>query len=138
MTLNRRKFIQAIVLCLIVSIALSSLVISCLPSLGANQRSQTFGSGNVDYPESPPPDLVLAHGENGAVGYVYENELHDNPLNPAPSTPDEAAEYIRRQAVLESEARARGDAHLYYIPLYESDGVTVIGQFGVGKVTYEE
>jgi hypothetical protein len=39
--------------------------------------------------------------------------------------------YMDRQAALIEEAKARGDKYQRYVPLYDSDGVTVKGRFGM-------
>ena len=52
---------------------------------------------------------------------------HVNPLLP----PEEAIEYMAKLELEIANAKAAGQEHFRYIPLYESDGITVIGTFGV-------
>lgn len=60
-----------------------------------------------------PSDVVSAIATNGRRGYVYDSQLNPAP----PSTP--------AQAIAEQNAPWEPD----YIPVYERDGSTVIGQF---------
>ncbi|CAL8974572.1 hypothetical protein CELL_01822 [Cellulomonas sp. T2.31MG-18] len=79
--------------------------------LGVNARGQTFGvSGSAPQGD---PDLVAVEATNGRSGYAYASELED----PQPSSPADAGA---------SSGRGRT------IPVYESDGTTVIGEFAVG------
>lgn len=77
-----------------------------------NASGQTFGSAlnaEVD------PDLILAQGVDGTIGYVRAADLN----GPDFTSPEEAVAY--------QEANRRLEGGL--IPLYASDGVTVIGEF---------
>ncbi|MBC7292680.1 MAG: hypothetical protein H5T84_01010 [Thermoleophilia bacterium] len=60
------------------------------------------------------PDLILAEATNGKVGYVLRTELEGQ----EPGSPQEA---LAQQAAQAGKNRA--------IPVYESDGKTVIGVF---------
>ena len=62
------------------------------------------------------PDLLLAEGVNGKVGYVKQDDLD----GPQPKTPEEAVR-------LTKGAKPRE------IPLYNEDGETIIGKFIVGR-----
>ena len=62
-------------------------------------------------------------------GYVYYADLERD----TPQNPEEAKEYMERLDTLIREANERGDRYLWYIPLYASDGVTVIGSFGISN-----
>jgi beta-lactamase regulating signal transducer with metallopeptidase domain len=103
-----------------------------------NENGQTYGGisnpgpGTTRPPE--PPDLIAAEGIGGTHGYVLKSDISGHGPFEAPNNPDEAMEYMRKMDELRAEQRAKGAEHLYYIPLYASDGVTVIGQFGVGNV----
>jgi hypothetical protein len=103
-----------------------------------NENGQTYGGisnpgpGTTRPPE--PPDLIAATGIDGTHGYVLKSDISGHGPFEAPNNPDEAMEYMRKMDELRAEQRAKGEEHLYYIPLYASDGVTVIGQFGVGNV----
>lgn len=76
-----------------------------------NDSGETYGSavGVVD-PENEP-DLIQAVATNGREGYVRKTDL----VEPAPASPEEA-----------SQLRATlGRA----IPVYSSDGKSVVGEF---------
>ena len=88
-----------------------------IPQYQVNECGLTYGSGLSACSFETEPDLIRAMGENGIVGYVYAVELR----GPMPSNPEEAIELMAKHG---SEPR--------FIPLYESDGQTVIGRFIVG------
>lgn len=85
-----------------------------------NKNGQTYG--NVchvmveDY-----PDLIGVVATNGKEGYVYKEDFVDEYI---PQSPEEAVEYMK---VLE-ELNNQG-IYFRIIPVYESDGETVIGEF---------
>jgi hypothetical protein len=92
--------------------------------LEKNENGQTYGSVSGRSIEDVP-DLVAARGIDGiTVGYVKSTDL----FSPLPSSPEEAVK-------MQLEKDARG---LYTIPLYESDGKTVIGEFLMGNGSPEE
>lgn len=82
-----------------------------------NDIRLTYGS---DYyaDEEESPDLVQVIGLNGEEGYVYSKDLESD-INSL----EEAIEY------------ARAEHYDYEIPVYESDGKTVIDSF---KITFSE
>lgn len=85
-----------------------------------NENGETFGSIESAFVESDAgrvldeslfPDLILVENRDGLVGYVRrEDFIIDYPVSP------EDAERVNE------EARQP-------IPMYESDGITVIGSF---------
>ncbi|MDR1589885.1 MAG: hypothetical protein LBS51_06795 [Oscillospiraceae bacterium] len=83
-----------------------------------NANGQTYGTvGIVEDPATyVEPDLIACMGTDGTVGYCYKVDLDGE----QPSTPEEALEYM---------ARLAENGYTREIPLYESDGETVIGQF---------
>ncbi len=84
--------------------------------LAVNARGETYGVAG----EGSEPDLIAAIATNGREGYVRRSAL-DAAAGANASTP--------------AEALAWQDAHAgktFYIPVYESDGETVIGTFAVG------
>ncbi len=85
-----------------------------VPVYPVNEQGQTYGHG--PYPSGPlqEPDLMSAKGEKGVVGYVKSSDL-DSQV----SSPEEAMVY---QESMEG-------AGYKSIPLYESDGKTVIGEY---------
>lgn len=74
-----------------------------------NESGETYGVQN----QRGTPDLVAVVATNGQQGYARRADLND----PRPKTPGEALEY----------QRTRGPATP--IPVYKSDGETVIGEF---------
>ena len=77
-----------------------------------NESGQTYGPSVPGSTEMP--DLVSAEGNNGVIGYVYLQEM----MGPEPSSIEEA---------MSSEYSGPRD-----VPLYSSDGVTIIGTFSIG------
>jgi len=76
-----------------------------------NNSGDTYG---VAKPDGSRPDLMSAYATNGRVGYVYVDELDGY----QPTSPADA---LRWQKEHGEESRS--------VPVYESDGVTVIGEF---------
>lgn len=71
-----------------------------------NESGQTYGP-NMENHMSVEPDLILAEGENGVLGYIYQPE--------GISSPSELDEYIRTSEKSTS--------------IYLHDGKTIIGTF---------
>ena len=92
------------------------------PNYPKNKNGQTYGStGNVmveDY-----PDLVGVIATNGKEGYVYKEDFVDEYV---PQSPEEAVEYMEVLKEL-------NDQGIYFqvVPVYGSDGETVIGEFEI-------
>ncbi|WNM24430.1 hypothetical protein [Demequina capsici] len=78
-------------------------------------RGETYG---VDADDAHP-DLIAAYATNGKVGYIRRTEL-EAVQGPLPTSPAEAA------ARMQDPTPGTGS-----IPVYESDGVTVIGEFTI-------
>ena len=97
------------------SITATYVAVEPIP-LATNDNGETYGTDADD----AAPDLILAWATNGREGYVRRSEL-DTAYGPEPTSPAHALEI--------QEQRPPGPA---YIPVYESDGVTVIGEFEVG------
>ncbi|MDR0916547.1 MAG: hypothetical protein LBN02_05090 [Oscillospiraceae bacterium] len=103
-----------------------------------NENGQTYGSGHVNDPSNPDiPDLIFALGVDGTDGYVYKTDLYGTGPLVKPTNLEEAVAYMAQLDALAEQAKARNDEYLYYIPLYASDGVTVIGQFGINLPSEE-
>lgn len=81
---------------------------------GVNSNGDTYGVMGSD---NSTPDLVAAIATNGLQGYVDAKDLEQ----PMPSSPAEA---LRWQEEHQGEATR--------IPVYLSDGETVIGEFVIG------
>ena len=85
-----------------------------------NASGQTYGPGGLSDSNGEmikEPDLVLAQGEDGAIGYL---SLYDTDYYYVPSSPEEAVTYTESKPSEE------------YVPLYDRDGKTVIGTFRIG------
>lgn len=86
-----------------------------------NENGQTYGIGDANYVEDLP-DLMCVIGDNGIKGYAYtEDFLYKG----AAKNPEEA--------VAQMEAKANGTYVPVVIDVYESDGVTVIDTFTIGR-----
>ncbi|MDI6799995.1 MAG: peptidase M56 BlaR1 [Actinomycetota bacterium] len=83
------------------------------PKYKVNKYGETYGSDQYADSLEEEPDLILAQGVDGTVGYLRYEDLFGD----MPKTPEEALEYNKRNDIPET------------IPLYASDGRTVIGQF---------
>lgn len=92
---------------------------------GVNAAGETYGSGVGDPDstrvyttnENPGPDLIAAHATNCKTGYIRweeENEATGGNI----SSLEEATEWMENEVYIDK-----------YIPVYESDGKTVIGEF---------
>ncbi|WP_036717283.1 hypothetical protein [Paenibacillus harenae] len=74
-----------------------------------NNNGETFGSALLEAKIGEEPDLISALGTNGIQGYVKADDLF-----PDVSDPQEALRSYSVSAI---------------IPLYDTDGITVIGEF---------
>jgi hypothetical protein len=93
-----------------------------IPQYPVNENGQTYGSEGF-FHRDLKPDLVLAEGTNGAIGYLYYEELN-SPFGGEITNPEEA--------LAEMERRENEDRNGRFISLYKSDGLTVIGEFWIG------
>lgn len=82
---------------------------------GVNAKGETYGVMN----DKGEPDLQLVVATNGRTGYAYTRDM-SNAEGPPPTDPAEAA------------ARNGALAVGVPVPVYESDGETMIGEFFVG------
>ena len=81
---------------------------------GVNAHGQTYGVANAN----GTPDLIAVIATNGRTGYAYADQLQQA-QGPAPTSPDQAI-------------ASNGHHQPTSIPVYTSDGRTVIGHFNVG------
>lgn len=81
-----------------------------------NENGQTYGSAAFAVSVATEPDLILAQGVDGTLGYVYAIDLRGN----EPENPEEA---IAMQKANAGKERV--------IPLYASDGKTITGNFKI-------
>lgn len=85
-----------------------------------NSNGQTYGSAALAETAEEEPDLILAQGIDGTQGYVKSADLNGD----MPKSPEEALVKQRANAL-----RYRNGERM--IPLYASDGKTVIGKFRI-------
>ena len=65
-----------------------------IPDFPVNNRGQTFGSGGYGIDN---PDLILATGIDGTIGYVLSTDLHSyGPVLDEPQSPEEALIYMKQ------------------------------------------
>lgn len=77
-----------------------------------NENGEIYGSEIFLDEIGVQPDLILAEGTNGEIGYVRAEDLNDSDV----LTPAQAmSKMVNKEADI--------------IPLYNSDGTTVIGSF---------
>ena len=100
-----------------------------------NENGITYGRDNplASAENQEQPQLIAAIGTNGEEGYVYAIDLEGE----QPNSPEEALIYMKELNTSVEEAKEAGYKYLRYIPLYESDGVTVIGEFGISYPNME-
>ncbi len=87
-----------------------------------NENNEIYGSELFLAEYNITPDLILAEGNNGKIGYVRYEDLNEE-------TPNDLGEAIEYQSNL-PDSRV--------IPLYDSDGVTVIDSFTIYYNCVEE
>lgn len=87
-----------------------------LTAWGVNAKGETFGVHN----EHGEPDLIAVSATNGRFGYAYVADMNAAD-GPEPTSPEHAVE-------LQEQLAGRGVS----VPVYESDGETVVGEFVIG------
>jgi hypothetical protein len=76
---------------------------------GVNDTGHTYGASN----DRGDPDLVPVFATNGRTGYAYNRDLNE----PSPTSPKEAVAWSNAPLVT------------VHIPVYQSDGKTLVGEF---------
>lgn len=90
-----------------------------------NADGLSYGSA-LDAPSFEEiPDLVLAHGDGGTLGYVLKADLYDAPTS--------LEDVLRLPTEVDSNGTVALVEPVREIPLYEVDGVTVIGTYTIGR-----
>lgn len=127
-----RKTSVLLALALLVGVLSGSAVAvsaAASPQYEVNARGITYG--HVDPRISPAlqeiPQLIAAIGIDGTEGYVYASDLDGE----QPQNPEEAIKYMENLEIEVARARAARSIYFRTIPLYASDGVTVIGEFAI-------
>lgn len=87
------------------------------PAYPRNENGQTYGSALYATSPETEPDLILAKGEDGTIGYVRSVDLN----GVMPKSPQEALE-------LQSKVKSARKINLYAV-----DGETIIGTFIIDK-----
>lgn len=91
------------------------------PVYQRNDSGQTYGSALNVTSQDKMPNLVLAIGVDGTVGYLQLADF----MGELPKNPEEA---LAQQNKLESNAKA---GIVQQVPLYAADGKTIIGAFNI-------
>lgn len=89
---------------------------------GVNANGDTFGVEN----ENGTPDLIAVIATNGRSGYAFADDL-EAAGGPPPTSPEDAL--VQQQERL---------GMTFSVPVYESDGETVIGEFVIGDQSVAE
>lgn len=97
------------------------------PPYEVNEKGQTYGSAMDNSLLFGNPDLVLAEAIDGTRGYVYASELNADQAG----SPEELIAIVEENKKIWEEAPVGQVVVSRYIPLYESDGETVIGEFPI-------
>lgn len=108
MKLNYR--IVAIAMLLITVFAVNAFAMDSGSQYQVNENGETYGV-SIMQSEEDEPDLIAAIATNGTEGYVRSADFVDQ----IAATPEEVGEIVIPEE--------------YTIPVYKSDGVTVIGEF---------
>ena len=92
-----------------------------------NENGQTYGSAMYAPSPDKEPDLVLAEALDGTEGYVYSSDLNAD----LPSSPEELLAITAKNQEIWDNAPVGQVVIARYIPLYDVDGKTVIGEFPI-------
>jgi hypothetical protein len=97
-------------------------------AIAINKNGQTYGTIENNRTPDKAPDLIACIGIDGTEGYCKKTDLFISPAK----NPEEALKYMAQLEKTEAASQGKGD-YTRTFPLYKSDGVTVIGSFGVSK-----
>lgn len=98
-----------------------------VPKYPKNEVGQTYGSAAMAVTPEQEPNLIKAVGVGGVEGFIYREDL----AGKMPSTPEEALAKQKQTEKLMARVAAGKPVVMRTIPLYEVDGVTVIGKFEI-------
>lgn len=104
-----------------------SPVLPFTTTYAVNDSGQTYGSAMMANSLDERPDLMAAVGNNGVEGYIYTSALQED----LPKTPDEALEQQALYETLSANWDGKEAIVVRTIPLYDSDGQTVIGEYDI-------
>ncbi|WP_328811714.1 hypothetical protein [Rhodococcus sp. NBC_00294] len=86
---------------------------------GTNEQGESYGSGEDAKVDAELPDLVLAYGTDGQLGYVRAADIAEPQLD---KSQIEALDEVNGSFVQETRV----------VPLLASDGATTLGEFRIG------
>lgn len=122
-----------ITICLVISISVvPSLAIDTKPDdvsivYETNINGQTYGTAMYASTPNEEPDLILAESPDGTEGYIYSSDLNAD----LPKNPEDMLAMNEKYEKIWDDAPAGEVVVARYIPLYEADGKTVIGEFPI-------
>ncbi|MCS5732307.1 hypothetical protein [Herbiconiux daphne] len=88
-----------------------------ITDLGVNAAGETYGSAGWAATPADEPDLIAATATNGKTGYIRREEEQEA-VGGNLKTMEEVTEWMQN-----------GVYEDHYIPVYQPDGETVIGEF---------
>ena len=109
-----------------------------------NEKGESYGYILVDDEGVDHlPDLIRVGGvaiilpdgsvDPGTVGYRKKTDNDPYVGLEPPRNPEDAMRYNEQLLALAMAAEAEGLRFVFSIPVYKSDGITVIGSFGIGN-----
>lgn len=110
-----------------------------------NHNGETYGYIYIDDEKDVQynPDLervfgasiILADGSTNqeTEGYIRKTEKDLYMGLEPPRSPEDALRYDNELLELAYNARTSGRDFVFYIPVYASDGITIVGSYGIGR-----
>lgn len=95
--------------------------------INVNENGQTYGKDVYANNTREEPDLIYAEAMDGTRGYVYASDLNAYKAD----SPEELLEQDKIYQEIWNNAPAGEVVVACYIPLYEADGKTVVGEFPI-------
>lgn len=126
----KQKKLNIVCFCIGTILSLSSIIAFASNSpktFHTNNKGLTYGSAMYATSPEEEPDLIAAVGVDGTEGYVYASDLEEK----MPSSPAEAVAITNSINEKTAMTKDNKPTVIRSIPLYSSDGVTVIGTFNI-------
>lgn len=101
--------------------------------INVNENGQTYGKDVYSNDTNEEPDLIYAEAVDGTKGYVYATDLYSDKKN----SPEQLLEQDKIYQDVWEKAPDGTLVIARYIPLYDSDGKNVVGQFPI-TIGYKE
>ena len=110
-----------------------------------NQNGETYGyiyfddekgvQYNPDLERVGGAAIILADGstDQETEGYIRRTEKDPYMGLEPPRSSEDALRYDHELLELAYNAKANGHDFVFYIPVYASDGVTIVGSYGIGR-----